>query len=77
MDLKLRGPGEFFGSRQHGLPRFKLADLNREMHLLTWARDDAQRLLLKDPNLTLAAHRNLRTALVKQFGQTLGLAQVG
>jgi ATP-dependent DNA helicase RecG len=77
MDLKLRGPGEFFGSRQHGLPQFKLADLSRELHMLTWARDDAQALLAKDPNLTLPMHRNLRAALVKQFGQTLGLAQVG
>jgi ATP-dependent DNA helicase RecG len=77
MDLKLRGPGEFFGSRQHGLPQFKLADLSRELHLLTWARDDAQALLAKDPNLTLPVHHHLRTALVRQFGQTLGLAQVG
>jgi ATP-dependent DNA helicase RecG len=77
MDLKLRGPGDFFGSRQHGLPQFKLADLSRELHLLAQAKDDAISLLKHDPNLTLPAHRHLRAALAKQFGQTLGLAQVG
>jgi ATP-dependent DNA helicase RecG len=77
MDLKLRGPGEFFGSRQHGLPEFKLADLSREMHLLAWARDDALAILKNDPNLAKPAHRYLRAALIQQFGDTLGLAQIG
>jgi ATP-dependent DNA helicase RecG len=77
MDLKLRGPGEFFGSRQHGLPEFKLADLEKEMHLLVWARDDALAILKEDPNLTAPVHRELRSALIQHFGDTLGLAQVG
>jgi ATP-dependent DNA helicase RecG len=77
MDLKLRGPGEFFGSRQHGLPHFKLADLSKELELLVKARDDAQALLRDDPNLAAPQHRHLRGALIKQFGQTLGLALVG
>ena len=77
MDLKLRGPGEFFGSRQHGLPRFKLADLNKELELLAKARDDAKELLAGDPNLSWPQHRALRAALVKEFGETLGLALVG
>jgi ATP-dependent DNA helicase RecG len=77
MDLKLRGPGEFFGARQHGLPQFKLADLSRELNMLKWARDDAQGLLERDPYLQLAVHRYLRMALVRQFGPSLPLAQVG
>ena len=77
MDLRLRGPGEFFGSRQHGLPQVKLADLDREMHLLTFARDDAQAILKGDPNLAAPQHRHLRSALVQKLGETLGLALVG
>ena len=38
MDLQLRGPGQFFGTRQHGLPEFKLADLTNEMELLKQAK---------------------------------------
>ncbi len=77
MDLKLRGPGEFFGTRQHGLPQLKLADISKEFELLQIARDDAVELLTQDPNLSAPVHRNLRSALEAQFGATLQLAQVG
>jgi ATP-dependent DNA helicase RecG len=77
MDLKLRGPGEFFGTRQHGLPEFKLADITSEMDLLQQAKEDALALLNDDPRLTTPAHQHLRTALVDQLGETLALAQIG
>ena len=77
MDLQLRGPGEFFGTRQHGLPEFKLADITSEMELLQQAKEDALALLTDDPRLTTPGHRHLREALVKQLGQTLALAQIG
>jgi ATP-dependent DNA helicase RecG len=77
MDLQLRGPGEFFGTRQHGLPEFKLADVTNEMDLLQQAKEDALALLADDPKLTRAEHRHLRAALVKQLGETLSLAQIG
>jgi len=77
MDLKLRGPGEFFGTRQHGLPEFKLADVTNEMELLHQAKDDALALLNEDPKLTHPQHRHLRMALSKQIGGTLELAQIG
>jgi len=77
MDLALRGPGEFFGTRQHGLPEFKLAELTNEMELLQQARDDALTLLGDDPKLSQPAHRNLRAALKDQLGETLALAQIG
>jgi ATP-dependent DNA helicase RecG len=75
MDLRLRGPGEFFGTRQHGLPEFKLADLSAESELLLQAKDDALELLQNDERLR--KHAALREALERQFGQTIGLAQIG
>ena len=53
-DLRLRGPGDFFGQRQHGLPALKLADLSCDLQLLTEAQGEAEALLRSDPGL--AAH---------------------
>jgi len=77
LDLKLRGPGDFFGVRQSGLPRLKLADITQELSLLETCRDDARALLADDPNLRAPAHRVIRNALVERFGDSLGLAQIG
>jgi ATP-dependent DNA helicase RecG len=77
IDLKLRGPGDFFGTRQHGLPQFKLADITQELELLKTAKDDAMELLGNDPDLSRPVHRALRTQLSRQLGDTLFLAQVG
>jgi ATP-dependent DNA helicase RecG len=77
IDLTLRGPGDFFGVRQHGLPRFKLADITQEMELLKLAKEDALGLLERDPNLRSPGHRALREAIARQFGEELFLAQVG
>jgi ATP-dependent DNA helicase RecG len=77
MDLQLRGPGEFFGTRQHGLPEFKMADVTQELEMLAQAREDALALLAEDPRLTLPKHKALRQALISQFGETLPLASVG
>jgi ATP-dependent DNA helicase RecG len=77
MDLQLRGPGQFFGTRQHGLPEFKLADLSQEMDLLQQAKDDAIAILQQDPNLSAPEHAHLRVALRSQIGDAFGLAQIG
>jgi ATP-dependent DNA helicase RecG len=77
MDLRLRGPGEFFGIRQHGLPEFKLADLTSELDLLQLAKEDAQAIFADDPRLSHSDHIQLRTALFSKFGETLDLAQTG
>ena len=50
-DLRLRGPGDFFGQRQHGLPALKAADLTCDMALLHEAQQAAEELLRKDPEL--------------------------
>ena len=77
MDLQLRGPGEFFGTRQHGLPEFKLADVTKELDLLQEAREDALALLAEDPRLRAPQHAALRSALIAELGETLALAQIG
>ena len=76
-DLQLRGPGEFFGTRQHGQPEFKLADITQEMELLRQAKEDALSLLAEDGRLRNPEHAQLRRALIEMFGDTLPLAQVG
>ena len=72
-DLKLRGPGEIFGTRQHGLPDMKIADLSRHMAVLSRARDEASRILEEDPGLDSAQNGPLRRRVVKLFGEDITL----
>ena len=65
-DLKLRGPGQFFGEAQHGLPDLKIADVFRDIDLLIQARDAAQIFIDDDANLNYFA--NLRTNIALAFG---------
>jgi len=71
-DLKLRGPGDFFGIRQHGLPEFKLANLLKDIELLKLAIDVAKETLDKDPKLENKENTNLKEALKIKFGETMG-----
>ena len=61
-DLKMRGPGEFYGVRQAGLSDLRVADLIRDVRLLDRARRDAQRLLESDPSLEAPEHSHLADA---------------
>lgn len=75
-DLEIRGPGEFMGSKQSGLPGFKLANLVRDFDLLKKARDSAFELLEKDPKLKLIENKFIREELLKSYGPN-ALAGVG
>ena len=69
-DLKLRGPGDFFGDRQHGLPQMKLADLSGDMRLLQQAQQAARTLLEEDPRLTLPDNRPVWERVRRLFADT-------
>lgn len=66
-DLKLRGPGDFFGSRQHGLPQLHIADLAGDVRVLKEARQAAHDLLEADPGLTRPRHRPLLERVKQMF----------
>ena len=66
-DLRLRGPGDFFGQRQHGLPAMKIADLSCDMRLLDEAQTAVRQLMERDPELTDPAHRPLRRRIRQLF----------
>ena len=66
-DLKLRGPGDFFGQRQHGLPMLQIADLNCDMLLLSEAQTAARELLVGDDQLTAPEHRRLKQRIDELF----------
>jgi ATP-dependent DNA helicase RecG len=62
-DLELRGPGEFWSTRQHGLPQLKIADLARDVALIAPAREEAKRILAGDPDLSQKQHLGIKTGL--------------
>ncbi len=76
-DLALRGPGELFGTRQHGLPDFLVAHPIRDLPLLETARREARALLERDPLLAAPEHAELRRAVQEKFRGRLGHILVG
>jgi ATP-dependent DNA helicase RecG len=68
IDLELRGAGDVLGTRQHGLPEFRVARLPEDTELLVRARDRADAILLDDPRLERPEHSLLREAVVSRFG---------
>jgi len=77
IDFRLRGPGELFGARQHGMPPLRVADLLRDADVLEEARRDAQALVQADPGLARPEHYLLRRMVLNRYGQALDLADVG
>jgi len=76
-DLNLRGPGEFFGTRQHGLPELKVADLLSDTQLLYLAQREAFALVELDPGLRHLEHALLRAKIQGEYGRKWGLIAIG
>jgi ATP-dependent DNA helicase RecG len=77
VDLELRGHGEFFGTRQSGLPEFRAASLPRDLPILEEARKEAAPIVAADRELRAPAHRELRRHLLARWRGKLDLASVG
>ncbi|TVQ32177.1 MAG: ATP-dependent DNA helicase RecG [Phycisphaeraceae bacterium] len=75
-DLELRGPGEMLGSKQSGLAPFRVAEFPRDIDLLLMARRDAAKWIERSPALEAPEETLLRKRLLKEHGETLGLADV-
>src|SRR5206468_7253840 len=76
-DLRLRGPGELWGTRQSGLPRLKLADLSRDEALLEETRRAAEGVVAADPWLMREEHAALKASLLANYREALELALAG
>jgi ATP-dependent DNA helicase RecG len=76
-DLEIRGPGDFLGTRQAGMPDFRVANILRDRSLLESARKVAFELLELDPELTAPTHAPLHNELLRRWGKRLELATIG
>jgi ATP-dependent DNA helicase RecG len=76
-DFRLRGPGDILGTKQHGLPPLRIADLLRDAPVLEEARRDAQATVAADPGLSAEKHARLRRMVLGRYGKVLELGDVG
>ena len=75
-DYRIRGPGEFFGTRQSGLPELRLADIFNDGDILAEAREDAFRLVAEDPQLARRQYALLRKRIAEVFAGRLDLGGI-
>lgn len=72
-DLELRGPGEFFGTKQHGIPEFKVANLITDIKILKAAQDVANKLLKEDPFIEQEENKEIKNKIDKLFSKQIQL----
>ncbi|MGL5753633.1 MAG: ATP-dependent DNA helicase RecG, partial [Paraclostridium sp.] len=70
-DLEIRGPGEFFGTRQHGLPELKVANIFKHMKILKIAQQEARYIISEDVKLQSYDNKNLKQIVLKKFENRL------
>jgi ATP-dependent DNA helicase RecG len=76
-DFRIRGPGHLLGTKQHGLPPLRIADLQRDRKILELARSVAQELINESPDLERDDLRRLKNQVLKRYGSNLELGDVG
>ena len=76
-DLRLRGMGDLFGAKQHGVPDFRFFDPERDEGLLLTARSEAWRVVQSDPGLRRPEHRPYRDELVARYGERAKMYEIG
>jgi len=77
IDLEMRGPGDFFGTRQSGLPEFRFSNIVRDVKILQNARDDAARILADDPDLSLSKNTVIKEVLKRKWRKELQYIEIG
>jgi ATP-dependent DNA helicase RecG len=75
-DLRIRGPGEFFGLRQWGMPEFHVANIVRDGDVLQQARLEAFSLVQQDPQLSAPAHQGIKETMLRKWEKKLDLGSV-
>ena len=76
-DLEIRGPGEFFGTRQSGLPDFKIANIIKDAPLLELAKSEANQLAKADASLNQPTHQVLKAMLQTYWREDLDMVSIG
>jgi len=76
-DMRLRGWGDFFGTKQHGMPEFKLANPITDHHLLKQAREDAFNIVKNDPELGLSDNMLIKKHIQQNYSHRIGLIKIG
>ena len=77
VDFQMRGPGDLFGTKQHGMPPLYVANLQTDFELLVDARDEAKIILDKDPELLSDEFAEIRNRVMTRYGKSLELSDVG
>jgi ATP-dependent DNA helicase RecG len=77
IDLQLRGPGEFFGTRQHGLPELQIANIVTDAKLLYQAKDWAFKTIQEDPKLTQNENQCIRSTFIRKYKKKFSLVDIG
>ena len=77
IDFSLRGPGELFGTKQHGMPPLMIANLQRDQEIIKHAREDAREIIDADPELKADDFSRIKTMVLKRYGDEMDLSDVG